>query len=363
MFDKIKKLSALFLVIIFIFSMSTMAFAEFAFEEDAYTTIVTGSDFQEYGTKAYDRFEKVLTVMKNDGMPTPDAMLMGGDFTKILFDYATPGMTLIKKSFTTVYPDAKEDSVIMIQGNHDNEVSGFTKTGFYDMGTYCLYCINEHDFPWLQTIRCSTGVKKVAKDLEENLDKMINNGDLRPVIIMTHVPLHHTTRSFGSDNRYSSYLFDVINKKAETLDIVFLFGHNHSKGYDDYIGGSVNFMKPGDIIRIPDAKNPGKSNYSEETLNFTYTNCGYIGYSKNSVSETSTNVLTLGSIQLTPNKISFTKYSEEGLFSTQSVERKNIGEEGKSNTTSTLQNENLWYKFQQLFTKLFDVLAKIKNIF
>ena len=64
--------------------------------------------------------------------------------------------------------------------------------------------------------------------------------------------LHFSGRAsslYGNgDNLYSSYLFDVINTAAEDLDIVYLYGHNHSKGWDNYIGGSRVFKRPGDTI-------------------------------------------------------------------------------------------------------------------
>ncbi len=181
------------------------------------------------------------------------------------------------------------------------------------------------DFPWKQSKSSEKEkiVKETAKTLESSLDSLLSSGDKRPVIVLTHVPLHHTTRNSAGDNMYSSYIFSVLNKAAKKLDIIYLFGHNHSDDHDDYIGGSVNFMAPGDKIRIPLSDRTGEDCYTDETLNFTYTNCGYIGYSDNNVTETSTNVLTLGAIRLFANKIVILKYTEEGLFRQDTVRRVN----------------------------------------
>ncbi len=126
------------------------AAAQDPFGDDAYASVLTGSDFQDLGSKAYERFGRMLAKMKDDGLETPDSMLVGGDYTKVLFDYAAPGISQIRMQLTSVYPEADPDSVVCIQGNHDNPAAGFAKTGFYDMGVYCLYVINEDDFPWLQ---------------------------------------------------------------------------------------------------------------------------------------------------------------------------------------------------------------------
>ena len=319
------KLSALLLTLALLFALAVPALAGGdTFSDSAYATLVTFSDCQRYGPGAYVDFGRVLNVMKNDGMPEPDSLLMGGDFTKILYDYATPGMIQLREQYLHVYPQGDPDDIICVQGNHDNKVAGFYPTGMYDLGTYCLFLMNEDDFPWKQGSNTSSKeatVKATAQQLETAIDAMIAANDLRPVIVLTHVPLHHTTRNSSADNLYASYIFSVLNRAAEKLDVIYLFGHNHSDNYDDYIGGSVNYLAPGDMIRIPTPENPGEDGYTEETLRFTYTNCGYIGNSENTLSDTSTNVLTLGAIRLFANKIVFLKYTEDGLYRSETVQR------------------------------------------
>ena len=335
------------------------------FFDGAYASVLTGSDFQALGTEAYDRFGRMLTLMRNAGMATPDSMLVGGDYTKILFDYAVPGISQIRQQLVDVYPDADPDSVICIQGNHDNPSSGFTKTGFYDMGVYCLYVINEDDFPWLQGLRpgIASHIKSVAADLEQNLNAMIAAEDLRPVIVLTHLPLHHTSRVLYSDNMYASYLFNVLNKAGNTLDVIFLFGHQHSGDYDDYIGGSVNFMEPGDTIRIPRPDKAGENCYTEETLTFTYTNCGYVGYSDNTQSDTSTNVLTLGVIRFCDDAFRFIKYTEEGLYSVEESARRNPVRGTSRNGTPTVLSRSLWVLENRVFGWFFDLFIKLRGLF
>ena len=351
---------------------AVVAFAESgAFAEQAYTNLVTFSDCQSFGPGAFNNFGNVLRVMRDDGLPEPDALLVGGDYSRLLNDYATPGIIQLRDQYTAVYETGNPDDIITAQGNHDSRIPAFYPTGMYDMGTYCFYLINEDDYPWLQYLRTQAKktVQKTAQNIKTALDSMIAAGDRRPVIFITHVPLHHTVRGGGGDNMYAAYLFDVINEAAKTLDVIFLFAHNHSGDYDDYIGGSVNFMAPGDTVRIPNPEKRGEDNYLEETLNFTYTNCGYIGYSKNNQTETSTNVLSMGAIRFFADRFVFLKYTEDGLFRQDEVQRKNTASGSdlqQAATTAALKRNNekvwnlektIWEPIVRFFLKIFQLLG------
>ena len=359
------RISAFILALIMMFTAATVSFsaAQANFSPDAYSTIVTASDFQSNDESAYNRFATVLDLMKKDGMPTPHSVLVGGDYTKLLFDIAAPGVVLIKNRYLSVYPDANVNSVVCIQGNHDNPSPAFAKTGLYDMGTYSLYCINEDAFPWKQYLRSESTVKNTASDIEASLNKLIKNGDTRPVFVISHVPLHHTTRAGGGDNLYATYIFDVLNNAAKNLDIIFLFGHNHSSSYDDYIGGAVNFLRAGDTIRIPDPEKRSEDTYFEKTLNFTYTNCGYVGYSGNSNTATSTDKLTAMAVELCEDKINFVRYSEDGLFSSESITR--INEAGDNSDTGVKFEEPVvkdtakWKRSERFWTLILNLISKL----
>lgn len=359
-------LIALGLTLILVVS-AALAFAQSgAFAEPAYTDLVTFSDCQSFGPGAFNNFGKVLRVMHDDGLPEPDALLVGGDYSRLLNDYATPGIIQLRDQYTAVYETGNPDAIITAQGNHDSRIPAFYPTGMYDMGTYCFYLINEDDYPWLQLLRTQgkKTVQKTAQNIKTALDAMIANGDNRPVIFITHVPLHHTTRTLGGDNMYAKYLFDVINEAAKQLDIIFLFAHNHSGDYDDYIGGSVNFMAPGNTVRIPDPDHRSADTYLEETLNFTYTNCGYIGYSNNNNTATSTNVLTLGAIRFFADRFVFLKYTEDGLFCQNTVERKHTATDSELQQAAIISslkrnNEQIWNLEKTIFEPIVRFFLKL----
>ena len=350
----------MFLSVVIVFAASG------AFSEEAYTNIVTFSDCQSYGPAAFNNFGKILGIMNGDGMPEPDALLVGGDFSMLLNDYASPAIIQLRDQYTAVYESGDPDDIITAQGNHDSRIPAFYPTGLYDMGTYSLYIINEDDYPWLQYLRTQgeKTVKNTAARIDSALDELIAAGDTRPVIFITHVPLHHTTRASGGDNMYSSYVFDVINEAAEDLDIIFLFAHNHSGDYDDYIGGSVNFFAPGDTVRIPNAEKRGTDNYSEETLNFTYTNCGYVGYSTNNKTGTSTNALTLGAVRFFEDRFVFLKYSEDGLIREDTVRRIHTATEEEmqqaANTDNMVRNNDaVWNLEKKILEPIVRLIVRI----
>lgn len=347
------------------------AAADGPFSQAAYTNVVTFSDCQNIGPVAYNNFGNVLRVMKDDGLPEPDALVVGGDYSLIMHDIALPGVLQLREQYQTVYPGSDPDDIICAQGNHDLRIAAFHPTGMYDMGTFCLYVINEDQYPWKQSSNADAQeiVKATAQDIEAALHAMQAANDLRPVLLVTHVPLHFTNRNGYGDNLYASYIFDVLNKAAETMDIIFLFGHNHSGDYDDAIGGSVNFMAPGDAVCVPTPENPGPEGYRTETLNFTYTNCGYIGYSKNNQTETSTNVLSMGAIRFFADRFVFLKYTEDGLFRQDEVQRKNAAADAdlqQAATTAALKRNNeklwdlektIWEPIVRFFLKIFKLLG------
>lgn len=319
-------------------------------EGDAKATLLFCSDFQT-GTEVSpyqsvsDVPESLTSVMTNiskaiydDGVTKIDRVLAVGDYTAYTGRYnydadATIGIQAFKNIIQNRWTDT--DQFLFIQGNHDQANYPFDE-GANEYEDYIVYCINTTynssemgGFPWMQG---STGseaqVKKAAQKLGDYLEGCITAGETRPIFIMVHLPLHFSGRTsslYGNgDNLYSSYLFDVINTAAEDLDIVYLYGHNHSKGWDNYIGGSRVFKRPGDTILIPDlTKKSGSTtdSYTKEELNFTYMNAGYIGYFHDA---TAADELTATVCRIYDDKLVLSRYSEDGLI--------DIGSVGKNNT-------------------------------
>ncbi len=293
---------------------------------DAYAVVFTASDFQ--ADSCYATFTATMQSAQADGITeTPDAFLFAGDYTSGSEDPSVQ----VPKIIDTVqaeYSNYDESNLMFVQGNHDTASDALTPTGLHEFEHFFVYTINEDDFKKEQAGRSplyDETVIALAETVAASFEEIKQSGDTRPVFVVTHVPLHHSSRHDYGDNIYSKYLFDVLNEYGEYLDIIFLFGHNHSSGYDDYIGGSVNYIAKGETMRvpIPDESQMGANGYTDEELNFTYMNAGYIGYSNNSTSAPSTNTLTMGAVELCATTIEVARYSTEGLYASETIQRVN----------------------------------------
>ena len=278
----------------------------------------------------------ILKAVKKDGMKPTNAVFCG-DYTNDsrLHDYQlSPDGSIaeIRDIVAAECPDVPQDDIIFEQGNHDMMTDSLSASGLHEYDDYLVYVLNtEKDFPWKQgrSTEFRSRVINASVEMKKCFDGLIANGETRPVFIAGHVPLHFTARTSSrhdtGDNLYASYIFNTVNEAAGSLDIVYFFGHNHSKGWDCYLGGSSGFKAKGDKILIPEA---GDNTYTtdaftEETLNFTYLNAGYVGYymncgqeEKNSgtldqyaaADETLTGVVC----EILPDELILTRYSSDG---------------------------------------------------
>ncbi len=323
-----KKILCLSFILALLVSVFPVANAQAA-HKDTYATIITASDFQG-GADAFPNFGEMLSVIKNAGYASPDAFFFGGDYGDDSGVDPTLSTELVMEQVLSVYPETTRGNTIYVQGNHDaDDPSGeyLTPTGFYEFESFVVYSINEDSYNAKQSSReeYDQVVQALGADIEEKLRQMVASEDTRPVFVTTHVPLHHSSRRSYGDTLYSKYLFDVLNEMGQQLDIVFLFGHNHSSSYDDDIGGAVNYLPRGSEIRIPipNLDRQGMDGYTVETLNFTYMNYGYVGYSRNTDNSVSTSTLTTGVIELSPAAIEISRYSKDGLYCTETICRVN----------------------------------------
>ena len=265
-------------------------------EDGPLATVFFASDYQaEPGFDSpADTLRGSMEAAKADGKII-DSIVICGDYTNdgVLHDYQlSPDESIeeIRGIAKEEIPGLSDDDMIFVQGNHDRLTGQITESGLHDEGDYLIYVLNtEEDFPWKQGKKsgCLAKVTKASEAMKECFDALILKGETRPVIIAGHVPLHFTARTSSrhstGDNLYSSLIFNVVNEAAGSLDIVYLYGHNHSKGWDCYMGGSSVFRSKGDTILIPEFNEykVDTDTYSEETLRFTYLNAGYTGYYMN----------------------------------------------------------------------------------
>lgn len=265
-------------------------------------TILFASDYQ--GDNRYQNTKELINVTK--GYVKPNLFIICGDYRVTLDNnYVESEKGILELSeminFTFDVP------IITIQGNHDlPNTLGIPKKDSFETDKYIIYIINRDDFPNNQDIEKNS--KEVVEKTSKKLGKFLKNQKSnKPIFIVTHVPLHYTNRNNGEDNKYAENLFNVINKYSKKLDIVFLYGHNHSGIFDDYIGGSINYIPKDSYINV------GGIN-KKEKINFTYMNAGYIGFSNNTVTDTSTNILSISSIKIKKDTLEIQRYTKDGIY-------------------------------------------------
>lgn len=292
------------------------------------STIIAMSDYQNSSLSS-DKKKTVPQTIVNDMVSagvSPELVLLGGDYVdgSVGADGSNTSASKMATEFANLtgiiksgWSSITDDKILAIQGNHDASQfltdDTLDATGAYEYDNYIIYLINEGSFPWWQggyysysdTKICKTAVTNTADDLETYLESLIEAGDHRPVIIMSHVPMHWSQRSttgkiWWNDNIYADILFDVVNEAAKELDILFLFGHNHSSysslpgGYDNEIGGALAYVAKTESMKVPNSTN-GTDNYTTKTLNFTYMNAGYVGNYNGSTKDCSISAITIDS--------------------------------------------------------------------
>ena len=275
------------------------------------TVLLAGSDFQTRPPQTgLNQIDAILGgIAKTDGYTYFDGLLMGGDYTA---DHGHDNSTIGLEALQPHMAGVVNQNLIYSEGNHDAPtVEALTSSGNHDPlnGTYGIFVINEEDYG-----QFGGGGDEIAVELKAYLDEKVGNKDWgnKPVFVLCHVPLHYSYRTLLDQQGRTAYpIVDALNDAgSKGLNIIFLFGHNHSDEYDAYLGGGSIYLKKGDTLTIP-----SRSNFKEMehvTLNFTYMNTGYVGYYPPSkLGSDSTLTMTTFRIQ-EDGAVIITRYDKDG---------------------------------------------------
>ncbi len=315
-----RRLISAVLVVLMLFSM--LPASVFAAAGTSYPTVlIAGSDFQaEAGDSASAaNVTAILTAMKRDHSYA-DGLIFCGDYS---YNYIrslsalNTDMGALNGAIDGVYPNITDKA--FVQGNHDEVAQGtgdLSGTGAHDTADYRVFIIDEDDYQWASSGIDGSKTLAVAAQLEDYFNEKIEENYTKPVFVASHVPLHYSARTKNDgDGKYASYLFDVINEAAEELTVIYLFGHDHSNGWDNYLGGSAVYLPVGESINVAVAGS--QTSYTTETLNFTYMNAGYTGYYANE--NGSDNTLTMSVFTITDNDVTIERYDAAGRHNLKSA--------------------------------------------
>ena len=286
--------------------------------------VLAGGDYQEAGDHA-NSAANVTNILAqiSQKYTTMDGFLFVGDYDCETHDSATEtanGIASLMDTVDNTYSNINHANSVLVQGNHDYMDSNIDATGGHDFDGYAAYVLNEDDYP------NSGGSQAQIQTLADNLETWLNNklgeGYEAPIFITSHLPLAFSPRTVTQgDAKYAKLIFDVLNTAADNgLNIIFLHGHDHAYGPDNYMGGEAIYLPEGDKIAI--AELGSTSAYTTETLNFTYMNAGYTGYYSEPytyVTNAGTDKLTMTVFKIESNQVTVERYSASGLYNLKSV--------------------------------------------
>lgn len=333
-----KKLLALLLALIMILSLlptSVLATGSSA-EETIY--VLAGGDFQEAGDHANSAANVTNILAKvSQKYKTMDGFLFTGDYdceTHNDANETADGIKALMDAVKETYSNLDDANSVLVQGNHDYKDSRIDSridaTGGHEFDGYSAYVLNEDDYP--NGGGSQAGIQTLANNMKTWLKNKIGEGYSAPIFIVSHLPLAYTPRTVTQgDAKYAKYIFDVLNDAGKNgLNIIFLHGHDHAFGPDNYMGGEAIYLPVGDKICIAEAGSTSK--WTEETLNFTYMNAGYTGYYSDPYTYNTTagtDKLTMTVFAITGTEVTVERYSANGLYNLKSA-----GYDGSYNNTS-----------------------------
>ena len=322
--EKLKTFNLRFLSLLLCLSVLASLFMGFSVISDASVptvTVVAASDYQPSGsTQPYSYCEGVMKGLKNAGVDPYGALLCGDYSGGFSASASEKGISEIKSLISANFGTVNQQ--IYVQGNHDPAAtSGLTSSGAHDTEYYGVYVLNDDDYGWYNgdptNMKDGMGghlstIQARAESMRAYLAKKAGQGYDKPIFIATHIPLHDSFRTRAyKDGQYAMYIVDVLNEAgAAGLNIIYLFGHNHSGRSDDYIGGGSAFLTRGDTMFVSEKGNVAATPV-EVPLNFTYMNAGYVGYVANG--NPGGNILNMAVFEITGNKVVVKRCGKDGF--------------------------------------------------
>ncbi len=214
----------------------------------------------------------VLSAVKKD--TSIGVVALAGDYEV--------SVSQLDSAFKSAFPDATR---FYGTGNHDTNTSGLQKTGEALVNEhFAIYMIAQGDFKNTNTVNTLKNYLSSYNTNEKTKGK--------PLFIVCHMPLHDKRNDNTNANKYAS----LLNEYGTKMDIIYVFGHNHS------VEKTLYFINRGEEM-TPEGG-------SKMKLNFTYLTGGYIkeGYGI--------------AVRVNPDNITFQRYNTTGKYeSMKTVER------------------------------------------
>ncbi len=243
------------LLVIFIFTTSLSMFASAASNDIFFASDVHGKT---------SNLNNVLSAVKKD--TAIGVVALAGDYEL--------SVSQLDSSVKSAFPDAIR---IYTTGNHDTNASGLQKTGEALVNEhFSIYMIAQGDFKNTNTVNT---LKKYLATYNTNA-----NTAGKPLFVVCHMPLHDKRNDNTNADKYAN----LLNEYGTKMDIIYVFGHNHS------VEKTLYFINRGEEMTPKGG--------SKMKLNFTYLTGGYIkeGYGI--------------AVRVNPDNITFQRYNTSGKY-------------------------------------------------
>lgn len=271
--------------------------------------VIAASDYQRSDSGTI--MTNIMNQIKED-YSTVYGVLMGGDYDAGRVNTTVSHIQNVDNTISGVFPEIDSKNRVYIQGNHENYASLkpdgtnlMTTEHILDTDYYGVYAINHDDFPWKTSTNPKSSaalVQATADALGDYLEAKVAAEYDKPIFVMSHLPLH----AARDDNYYAKLIFDELEAAGEAgLNIIFLCGHNHSGGYDQYLGNGAVYLPVGSSLTVVDGKS---STYTDDSISFTYMNYGYLG----NISGSACTHQTMTAFEITDDRVSVKRYDKGG---------------------------------------------------
>lgn len=252
--------------------------------------VFVATDRHQETTKLQSVVAQAKNYIENNYGCSISAVVHGGDLVN---NSSSGTLTAINAEFLDVLTDLTTSDIYYTWGSHDENVSSTGTNGYLvssgvvarDMsgavdlgGQAWLWGIDYNEMTNATTANSGAAVFT-------SWVNSLADDDVRPIIIMSHVPLHHRR----GDNYGATTWLTAINEAAIGRDIIFLWGHNHtgSTSADSnhaYVAGGGSLTPEASTGSGGGGSGPGGGSSgggsgsagSPVTINFTYMNAGYI---------------------------------------------------------------------------------------
>ena len=254
----------------------------------------TASSYKE------QEIEAVMEGVKTSGLDFSTVTSVGDAFSSN--DTVNEGRTTaaITEAIRTGLGDA-EVPVYYTWSDHDRGTDVINFTGLMHSGeNYYIYAISMSDMSSAERYGQSSTFS------EEKLTAFTNTvaglDHTKPLFIVSHVPLHDRR----DDNQYADEWYEVISAAAEQMDVVFLWGHNHTSETSVDTAAYYVAKDGSEELTIEDV--------GSVVPNFTYLNAGYLSPASTGIwtgSDVRQGLVVAAAIYA--DEITFTTYDENGV--------------------------------------------------